>query len=82
MEDGRAYASYMLRLRQMHRGPELVWVASLHSVATSEEHSFPSIRALVAFLLDEYENDVSTANRQEAGTSGQPEDQYRPIRGK
>jgi hypothetical protein len=47
----RRFHSYLLRLWQ--ETPDLPWRAMLRSVATREEHLFPDLDRLLAFLQDQ-----------------------------
>lgn len=54
MEPHTTYASYLLRLWLVRNGAEATWVASIVRTATGNHRSFPSVEALVTFLLAEY----------------------------
>lgn len=47
------YVSYLLRLRQVQSDNQLTWVVSMQNTATSEQHCFVTIGALVDFLWAE-----------------------------
>ena len=50
MED-KTYFSYLLRMWQIWRGNELVWMASLDDPHTGKRYSFMNLERLFAFLL-------------------------------
>jgi hypothetical protein len=54
MERKPSYASYLLRLRQVEDNRRLVWMPSLQSTATGEQHPFADLDALVEFLRVEF----------------------------
>ncbi|NTU82403.1 MAG: hypothetical protein HGA45_24030 [Chloroflexales bacterium] len=54
MRPDDTYASFLLRLRHMRSDTQAIWVASILSSATGEQHNFPSVEALVKFLLHEF----------------------------
>ncbi len=49
-----SYAAYVLRLRKMQDSNHATWVASVQSVATGEQRSFPSVEALATFFLAQF----------------------------
>ena len=49
MED-KTYFSYLLRMWQVWRGNELVWMASLDDPHTGQRYSFTDLKRLFAFL--------------------------------
>lgn len=51
MSTGTNYAAYLLRLRKIKDNDRATWVASVQSVATDEQRSFPNVEALATFLL-------------------------------
>jgi hypothetical protein len=51
MPPDTSYAAYLLRLRKMQGDGRATWVASVQSISTGEQSSFPSIEALATFLL-------------------------------
>ncbi len=54
MQSDAGYVSYLLRLRQVYRNNGLAWVASVQSTATGDQRSFPSLAALITFLVAEF----------------------------
>jgi len=54
MERKLSYASYLLRLKQVENNRRLVWMPSLQSTATGEQHPFADLDALVEFLRVEF----------------------------
>ncbi len=71
-----SYASYLLRLRQLNYSSRATWVASVQSIATGDERSFPSVEALAAFLLAEFGERRQTGAESRDGTAGSPEDKW------
>ena len=49
-----SYAAYLLRFRKMQDGALAPWAASVQSISTGEQRSFPSIEALATFLLAQF----------------------------
>jgi hypothetical protein len=54
VEHSARYASYLLRLRQVRSDDQATWLASVQNVASGAQRSFPSVEALVTFLLAEF----------------------------
>ncbi|MCA9957591.1 MAG: hypothetical protein H6665_16015 [Ardenticatenaceae bacterium] len=48
------YISFMLRLQWAQNDGCPTWVVSIQSTMTGELHRFPSLDALIQFLLDEF----------------------------
>jgi hypothetical protein len=46
----RRYLAYLLRLWQIQRNDEMVWIASLEDAHTHERHSFIELEPLITFL--------------------------------
>jgi ATP/maltotriose-dependent transcriptional regulator MalT len=61
MQTSTGYASYLLRLTRVGHGSRATWVASTQSTATGDRRSFPSVDALVAFLVAEFGNRMPVA---------------------
>ena len=74
MED-KTYFSYLLRMWQIRRGDELVWMASLDDPHTGKRYSFTGLARLFAFLLKKtQEADRQAEKRSDQGQpSGQEE---------
>jgi len=54
VEPRTTYASYLLRLWLVRSDDEVTWIATIDRSATGSRRSFPSVEALVTFLLAEY----------------------------
>ena len=63
MEFNARYASYLLRLRQVRSDDKATWLASVKNVDSGEQRLFPSIDALITFLLAEYGTSVLPIDR-------------------
>jgi hypothetical protein len=48
------YASYLLRLWQVHNDQHTTWVASVQNPTTGEKRPFASVEALIHFLQAEF----------------------------
>jgi hypothetical protein len=71
-----SYAAYLLRLRKMQDDSRATWVASVQSIPTGEQRSFPSVEALAAFLLAQFpgtlpDDDLGRQGRATSGPKGE-----------
>ncbi len=69
----QTYFSYLLRMWQVWRGNELVWMASLDDPHTGKRYSFTDLERLFAFLLTQTQGPFHTIERR--GDQGQTTDE-------
>lgn len=65
------YLAYLLRLWQVKDAGKLIWRASLEDSHTGERQGFPSLEALVTFLLEQVRNHQPEGEAHQANEGGE-----------
>ena len=61
MSEESNYQAYMLRLRQVCRDGQPIWLASVESPHTGEHHTFTNLEGLFAFLIHKTGSELAGA---------------------
>ncbi|UCH60847.1 MAG: hypothetical protein JSV61_05025 [Anaerolineales bacterium] len=65
------YLAYLLRLWQVKDAGKLIWRASLEDSHTGDRQGFPSLEALVTFLLEQVRNRQPEGEAHQANEGGE-----------
>ena len=72
MSQSVSYVSYMLRLWKVQADNQTIWVATIQSPGTDEQHSFSNVGALIEFLQDSFGRGKLVSDIDTQGTIGFP----------